>query len=192
MSADWFRVFGAKPKLGRTFLPAEDQPNANQVAVLSFAAWKRLFGEDAGVIGRTIQLNETPYRVVGVMGPQFRFPAGVDLWVPLGLPANGFTEQNRFNESYLGVARLKPGVSFERASALMNLLTDRLKSSQDGERGIRQGCGLGHVHRADYGFHRWPYQNAVAGVTGRGRICVVDRVFEYCGADAGEVVGTLP
>ena len=85
VSADWFRVFGAKAKLGRTFLPEEDQPNANQEAVLSFVAWKRLFGEDASVVGRTIQLNDTPYRVVGVMGPQFRFPAGVDLWVPLGL-----------------------------------------------------------------------------------------------------------
>ena len=130
VSSDWFRVFGAKPRLGRTFVPQEDQPNANQEAVLSFAAWKRLFGQDAGIIGRTIQLNETPYRVVGVMGPEFRFPAGVDLWVPLGLAATSFTEQNRFNESYLGVARLKPGVSFQQASALMNMLTDRLKNSK--------------------------------------------------------------
>jgi predicted permease len=130
VSADWFRVFGAKARLGRTFVPQEDQPNANQVAVLSFAAWKRLFGQDAGVIGRTIQLNETPYRVVGVMGPEFRFPAGIDLWVPLGLSASTFTEQNRFNESYLGVARLKPGVSFQQASTLMNLLTDRFKSGK--------------------------------------------------------------
>ncbi len=130
VSADWFRVFGARAKLGRVFSPQEDQPNANQVAVLSFAAWKRLFGEDAGVVGRTIQLNDTPYRVVGVMGPQFRFPAGVDLWVPLGLPASGFNEQNRFNESYQGVARLKPGVSFQQASVLMNLLTGRLKASK--------------------------------------------------------------
>jgi predicted permease len=128
VSADYFRVFGAKPRLGRTFLPAEDQPNANQVAVLSFAAWKRLFGQDAGIIGRTIQLNETPYRVVGVMGPQFRYPTGVELWVPLGLPASGFDARNRFNESYLGVARLKPGASFEQASSLMNLLSDRLKN----------------------------------------------------------------
>src|ERR1700678_1411363 len=121
VSADWFRVFGAKARLGRTFVAQEDQPNANQVAVLSFVAWKRLFGQDAGVIGRTIQLNETPYRVVGVMGPEFRFPAGIDLWVPLGLPAKSFDAQNRFNENYLGVARLKPGVSFAQASTLMNL-----------------------------------------------------------------------
>jgi predicted permease len=152
VSADWFRVFGAKVKLGRTFLALEDQPNANQEAVLSFAAWKRLFGQDAGVIGRTIQLNETPYRVVGVMGPEFRFPPGVDLWVPLGLPASSFDAQNRFNESYFGVARLKPGVSFERASALMKLLTDRIKSNQTriGEYGRDSAWGMFIVPITDF------------------------------------------
>jgi predicted permease len=152
VSADWFRVFGAKARLGRTFVPQEDQPNANQVAVLSFAAWKRLFGQDAGVIGRTIQLNETPYRVVGVMGPQFRFPAGIDLWVPLGLPASSFNEENRFNEGFLGVARLRPGVSLEQASAAMNLATGRLKSSQTriGEYGRDSAWGMFIVPITDF------------------------------------------
>jgi predicted permease len=111
-----------------------------------------LFGEDAGVIGRTIQLNETPYRVVGVMGPQFRFPAGVDLWVPLGLAASSFNQENRFNESYLGVARLRPGVSFEQAGALMNLATDRLKSSQTryGEYGRDAAWGMFIVPITDF------------------------------------------
>jgi predicted permease len=157
VSVDWFRVFGAKPRLGRTFLPAEDQPKANREAVLTFAAWNRLFGQDAGVIGRTIQLNETPYRVVGVMGPEFRFPAGVELWVPLGLPADSFTERNRFNESYLGVARLKPGVSFQRASALMNLATDRLKNSKT------QNGGYGRD--AAWGMFIVPITDFIAGDT---------------------------
>ena len=130
VSVDWFRVFGAKPRLGRAFLPEEDQPNANQEAILAFATWKRLFGADAGIVGKTIELNEMPYKVVGVMGPEFRFPAGVDLWVPLGLPASAFDEQMRFNENYLGVARLKPGVSLAQAGALVSLLTERLKSGQ--------------------------------------------------------------
>jgi predicted permease len=152
VSADWFQVFGAKARLGRTFLPAEDQPNANQEAVLSFAAWRRLFGQDAGVIGRNIQLNETPYRVVGVMGPEFRFPPGVDLWVPLGLPAEGFSEQNRFNESYFGVARLKPGVSVERANAVMNLAADRVKNSQtrNGQYGRDSAWGMFIMPMTDF------------------------------------------
>src|SRR5690242_18999866 len=94
VSYRWFDVFGAKPRLGRVFLPAEDQPGANQVAVLSYAAWKRLFGQDPGVLGRTIELNQMPYRVLGVMGPEFRWSANVDVWVPLGLASDQYTERN--------------------------------------------------------------------------------------------------
>src|SRR5207302_1332142 len=85
VSLEWFDVFGAKPIIGRAFQPEEDQPNANQVVVLSYAAWKRLFGGDASVLSKTIPLNERPYRIVGVMGPEFRWPRSVDIWTPLGL-----------------------------------------------------------------------------------------------------------
>src|SRR3954447_15559988 len=60
----WFDVFGARAHLGRVFNAAEDQPNANRVAVLSWAAWKHLYGGDSGVVGRTIELNQTPYSIV--------------------------------------------------------------------------------------------------------------------------------
>lgn len=56
----WFEVFGARARLGRVFQPDEDKPNTNRVAVLSDAAWKHLFGADAGVIGRTLELNQIP------------------------------------------------------------------------------------------------------------------------------------
>ena len=77
VSLRWFDVFRARPMLGRLFAPEEDRPDANQVAVLSYAAWARLFGRDQGVIGRTLELNQKPYRIVGVMGPDFRWPARV-------------------------------------------------------------------------------------------------------------------
>jgi predicted permease len=131
VSAQWFDVFGAKPRLGRVFQNEEDQPNANQVIVLSFAAWKRLFGQDAGVLGRTVELNQKPYRVVGVMGPEYRWPANVDLWVPLGLAADQYSPGNRFNESYSAVVRLKPGVKFEQANALVQVLSDRVRNGTD-------------------------------------------------------------
>jgi len=79
----WFDTFGAKPRLGIVFSQDEDRPNANQVVVLSFAAWKRLFGQDASVLGRSIKLNEKQNRVIGVMGPEFQWPSGMDLWVPM-------------------------------------------------------------------------------------------------------------
>jgi predicted permease len=130
VSVEWFDVFGAKPRLGRVFRPEEDRPNANHVVVLSFAAWKRLFGEDAGVLGRTIELNRTPYRVVGVMGPEFRWPANADVWVPLGLEAKAYDPDNRFNESYTAFLRLKRGVSVAQANAFVQVLSDRARNNK--------------------------------------------------------------
>ena len=84
VSRSWFDVFGTKPVLGRVFSAEEDSPNQNHVVVLAYATWSRLFGRDSGVVGRTITLDQRPYRVVGVMGPEFRWPAGVEVWTPLG------------------------------------------------------------------------------------------------------------
>jgi predicted permease len=125
----WFDVFGAKPLLGRVFAPEDDQPGANPVAVLSYAAWSRLFGREPNVIGRTFELNQTPYRIVGVMGPDFRWPARVDVWAPLGLARDQFKPDNRFNESYLCFARLRRDVPFARGSAYVGLLIDRVYNS---------------------------------------------------------------
>jgi predicted permease len=128
VSLQWFDVFGATPRLGRVFRPQEDQPGANQVVVLSFAAWKRIFGQDAGVLGRTMELNRMPYRIIGVMGPEFRWPAAADLWIPLGLPAKAFTPDNRFNENYTAMLRLKPGVRLAQAGAFVDLLSNRVRT----------------------------------------------------------------
>ncbi|MGH9727379.1 MAG: ABC transporter permease [Candidatus Acidiferrales bacterium] len=131
VSWQWFDVFGAKPILGRVFTAEEDQPNANREVVLSYGTWQRWFGGDTNVIGRTIQLNEQPYRITGVMGPQFHWPnPRVELWAPLGLPAEAFNVNNTFNESYLAVARLQPGVSFAQGSAYMGVLSKRFTNNQ--------------------------------------------------------------
>ena len=133
VSVEFFDVFDAKPQLGRVFVAEEDKPNANRVVVLAHAAWQRLFGGDAAIVGKTIDLNQTPYQIVGVMGPEFRWPQQEDLWTPLGLPDENYTEDFRFNESYFAAARLQPGVTLERANAFINVLADRVR--QNGTRG---------------------------------------------------------
>lgn len=154
----WFDVFGAHAKLGRVFRPEEDRPNANQEVVLSFGTWKRLYGQDPGVLGRTISLNQTAYRIVGVMGPDFRWPVDVDLWVPLGLADNAYSEDNRFDETYNAVARLKPGVPFTSASAFVGVLSDR----------VRNGADNGKFARASaWGMFLLPFTDFVAGDTRR-------------------------
>ena len=127
VSWEWFDVFGAKPLLGRVFTPEEDQPKANHEVVLAYTAWQRWFGGDKSVVGRTIQLNEQPYRVIGVMGPEFHWPnPQIDLWAPVGLAPAEFAPDNTFNEGYFAVARLQPGVSLAQASAYVDLLSRRV------------------------------------------------------------------
>jgi predicted permease len=128
VSHEWFDVVGVRPMLGRAFRPDEDQPETNRVVVLAHAAWQRLFGGDAAIVGRTLELNRQSYEVVGVMGPEFRFPAAADLWTPAGLPPSAYAD-GRFNERYFGVARLQPGVTLERANAAMDAATEAVRAA---------------------------------------------------------------
>ena len=141
VSRDWFEVFGTKPILGRGFSVEEDSPNQNHVAMLAYSTWARLFGRDAGIIGRTITLNQLPYRVVGVMGPEFRWPAGVEVWVPIGLHAESFTEKGRLNETLTCFARLQPGIAFERAQNFAGILSKRYMDSGTQIAGFAKSSG---------------------------------------------------
>jgi predicted permease len=122
----WFDVFGRRPLLGRQFQRSDDQPGANHVAVLSFGKWKQLFGGDREVLGRTIELNNTPYRVIGVMPADFLWPVEADVWIPIGLPAKAYGPDNRFNENYFVVARLARGISYGRAASFAGVLSKRV------------------------------------------------------------------
>ena len=87
VSPDAFAVLGVPPLLGRTFLPDEDMPDAGQVVVLSYAAWRKYFNYDHGVIGKTINLSGKIHTVVGVMPPAFSFPNRLaDVWLPPSSP----------------------------------------------------------------------------------------------------------
>ena len=154
VSWQWFDVFGAKPIVGRVFTAAEDQPNANHEVVLSYGAWERWFGADKSAIGRTIQLNGQPYRIIGVMGRDFHWPnPRTDLWTPLGLPQSAFAIDKTSNESYLAVARLQPGVTFSQASALMGILSQR----------VIQNPATTYVKNAQWSMFLMPFTDYVFG-----------------------------
>jgi len=126
VTANMFPLLGVKPALGRTFLEAEDQPGAPNVAVVSYGLWQRRFGGEAALVGRPIHLNGEKYVVVGVMPAGFQFPEkGTDVWTPMA-----FTGEERAarNSHYLRVVgRLKPGVSLERAQVDMDTIARRLQ-----------------------------------------------------------------
>jgi putative ABC transport system permease protein len=125
-----FSTLGVAPELGRPFTPEEDTPGKNKVVILSYGFWQRQFGGERSVIGKPIVLNGEPYDVIGVMPASFRDftnrPA--DLWTPLALPPDVFSDNNRTNEYLTLVARLKPAITVERARGEMKAFASQLRS----------------------------------------------------------------
>ncbi len=116
----WFRSFGAQPILGRTFQPEDDQKGASRVVVLSCGTWQRLFGGQHNAIGKSLVLDGQSYRVIGVMRSDFDWPRSRDLWVPLGLSPDAYAANQRYNEFYSSVVRLRPGVSVGQFNAAID------------------------------------------------------------------------
>ena len=126
VSAHYFDIFGAKPALGRAFLQGEDQVGKDRVVLLSHAFWESRFGSDAAVLERNIVLNGERYTVIGVLqkGPFDR--AGAQIWAPLAFQPSNMTRDFRWLSAS---ARLKPGVTLEKARAEMDVIGQRLASA---------------------------------------------------------------
>jgi putative ABC transport system permease protein len=133
VSGSFFETLGAPPLLGRVLLPADDVPNAESVAVMSHGLWVRRFGSDPAVVGRTIQLDDEPTRIVGVMPAAFDYPRGVELWAPLapGLSAAAATWKTDVLRNvgvlYL-VGRLRAGATATVASEELSGIARRLEA----------------------------------------------------------------
>ena len=128
VSEDYFRVMGVEPLLGRTFLPEEQQPNGPPVVVLSYNLWQRRFGGDPAILDQSIMINGRPTTVVGVMPKDSQWPETVDFWSPLGFGSTPPEWAMRpDNHVWLAVARLKPGVTIEQATAVMKTIASRIE-----------------------------------------------------------------
>ena len=129
VSGDFFRVLGVAPQVGRVFGREEDEPGKNRVVVLSDGLWRRIYGADRGVVGKTMQLNSLTFTILGVMPPGFKgfFNSRADIWTPLALNPAQF-DPNSYTNEYLNLtARLKPGVSVDQAAAEMRAFAEQLK-----------------------------------------------------------------
>ena len=134
VSANFFDVLGVPAAHGRTFAPGEDSPGRDRVVVLGHRFWKRAFGGDPAVIGRTITLSTTPVTVVGIMPPSFEFPrATTDLWRPLAWnPADA----RDYTSNYLTLlGRLAPGMSVQHAHDAMQRFVARVATVDPNWRG---------------------------------------------------------
>jgi predicted permease len=144
VSSPYFDVFEARPSLGRVFTPEEDKPGAGLVVVLSHDAWKQRFDSDPNVIGRSLLLNQRSYRVIGVMGPDFKWPNQAELWVPIALPPAKYHDKNdRYGEYLLGVARLRPAVTLQQANTYLAMKAqESIASEGTGSFGKASGWGM--------------------------------------------------
>jgi predicted permease len=143
VTADFFKVLGLPPVLGRTFRSTEDTPGNNVVCVISYGFWQRRFAGDPGVVGRFLSLNNVTTEVIGVMPLGFSFLLGPksEVWIPIALnPA-------RTAPYFLkGIARLGLGVSASEAEAeTTGLLLDFARqnpNSSEGSRPLGEELGL--------------------------------------------------
>ncbi len=124
VSADFFRVLGVAPRLGRTLRPEDDRPSAPPVVVLGDRLWRQSFGGDPGVVGRTVWVDESVAMVIGVMPPGFSFPRSQDAWIPFAGRLGA--SPPRASRSLRMVVRLRPGVSLADAQAEVRTVGDRL------------------------------------------------------------------
>jgi putative ABC transport system permease protein len=121
-TANLWSVLGVKPLFGRVFTEEDDEKGA-RVVVISYGLWQRRYGGSSEVLGRKITVNDNPYEVIGVMPREFYFlPArDIDIWMPASFPA--WMRTNFSWHDAQVVARLKPGVSLERAMESMAALS---------------------------------------------------------------------
>ncbi|MCI0541423.1 MAG: ABC transporter permease [Verrucomicrobiales bacterium] len=126
VSTNYFKVFGLEPILGRSFLPEEEQRGAPRVVVISHRLWQRLFNGHPDVVGQSINLENQGrhrYEIIGIMPEGFRFP-GAEVWVSCAHMPRPMTL--RGGGGMHVVARLKPGVSLEKAQAEMTAIQSRI------------------------------------------------------------------
>jgi putative ABC transport system permease protein len=119
-------VLGIRVAIGRWFTADEDAPTQSPVVVLADGLWRRRFGGDPDVIGRTIHVDDVAHRVIGVMGAAGTFPKDTDVWVPIAFTAQQRGPAGRGSEYLNAIARLRSGVTMEQARGAVATLAQTL------------------------------------------------------------------
>jgi putative ABC transport system permease protein len=143
-SSSLFHLLGAKPLHGRLLLPEEDRPGKPPVVILSYGFWRRIFGADPNIVGRTLTLNgitagtgdaKNQFEVAGILGPDFLLNEEImptvasihqmDVFLPLPFGADAVNR--RGDENYNLMARLKPGVTMAQAKSDVSAIAARIR-----------------------------------------------------------------
>jgi putative ABC transport system permease protein len=145
----FFPTLGASFALGRPFTQDEDAPNGPRVVVLSHGFWQRRYGGDAGIVGRTIEVNARPATVVGVLGSEYRHvEANPEREADVYMPHQFATvNPNRGGHFIRAVGRLAPGRTVDEASAELAAIAARLERTYPADN-TNQGVGVAALHQA--------------------------------------------
>jgi putative ABC transport system permease protein len=138
VSADFFRVLGVNPFIGRGFTAEEDSPGGEKVIILSHGLWQQHFAADPFIAGKTASLNGNNYTIVGVLPAGFQYGSSRDVFLPLR--TNPASRAEGHNYTVLG--RLKPGHTKAQAQAEMQVVFEQFKEAEPkmiwkSEQGIR-------------------------------------------------------
>jgi predicted permease len=145
VSGNFFRMLKVSPVLGRDFQAEDERPGREQVVILSYGLWRRHYGGDAGIIGKTINLDDSPYTVIGVLPRGFTLYGTMpefEIWKPFAFDR---TQLDRENHELVIFGRLQEGVTMQAAQSEMETILAQLKRQYPG---IDQKNG---IHIA--GFH---------------------------------------
>jgi putative ABC transport system permease protein len=130
VSSEFFPLLGVAPLLGRTISDEDDRPNGPRVAVISYRAWQNQLGGDRRAIGSTVQLDDRPYEIVGVMPAGFRFVReDVDVWTPSQLDRNRPWRETTDGRFIQVVGRLADGATIGTARSEMEGIASRLATT---------------------------------------------------------------
>jgi predicted permease len=124
-TAGIFSMIQTRALLGRAFLPVDEQPGAAPVVVIGYKVWHERYAGLPSIIGRQVQVNGHPATIIGVMPKDFRFPHGVDLWMPL-VPTQDLARRD--NRILQGYAILRRGVTLRMAGAELDGIASRIAS----------------------------------------------------------------
>jgi len=131
VSANFFTMLGVRPQLGRTFTEEEGRPEGKNVVMITDALWRSRFGSDTNILGQTITLDTIPHTIIGVLPADVQFPflAPAEVWTPRYFEYSLMTPQRlRMGVGYLTmIARMKPGVTVERADAELAVLNQQYR-----------------------------------------------------------------
>lgn len=123
VTASFFRILGVQAKMGRTFLPEEEEPGKEQEIILSYGLWERRYASDPDILNKTVKVDGKTFTIVGVMDKGFDFPMPAEAWMPLALTVKQRAERN---SRYIWVVgKLKPNTSIKQAAAEMSSLVQR-------------------------------------------------------------------